>query len=254
MRLESSLVLVTGASSGIGRATAVRLAGCGSRLLLTGRDPVRLDEVAAAAGGIALPADLSDPAQARSLASRVLEVGVPDILLHSAGIGLARRLSGEPGDEHSADDFARLLAVNAQAPAQLSAALLPAMTQRGSGRLVFVTSIAAMLGVPDESLYAASKAAMQVLADSLRGELAGTGVGVTTVVPGVVDTAFFARRGRDYERRFPRPIRADRVADAIVSALRRDRNQVIVPAWLRAPIAVRACAPEWYVRLSGRFG
>jgi short-subunit dehydrogenase len=128
------------------------------------------------------------------------------------------------------------------------------MLQRGRGRLVFVTSIAGRLGVRDEAVYAAAKAGVDVFAESLRLEVAGRGVGVTVVVPGVVSTPFFERRGRPYPRRRPRPLPATRVAQAMLTAIEGERSEVYLPAWLRVPVAVRAVTPAVYRRLARRFG
>jgi short-subunit dehydrogenase len=103
-------------------------------------------------------------------------------------------------------------------------------------------------------VYAASKAGLDVFAQSLRLELAGRGVPVSIVVPGVVDTQFFSRRGRPYTRRTPRPLPAGRVADALVNAILRNRAEVYVPSWLRIPVAVRGLLPGLYRRLANRFG
>ena len=128
------------------------------------------------------------------------------------------------------------------------------MVRSGSGHLAFVTSIAAMLGVAEESEYAAVKAGLHMYAASLRTEIAARGVGVTTVVPGVVDTEFFVRRGAPYARRFPRPIAEDRVAQRLLDAVERNRAEVIVPRWLRVPVMLRAFAPNAYARMASRWG
>jgi hypothetical protein len=92
-----------------------------------------------------------------------------------------------------------------------------------------------------------------VFGDSLRVELDGAAIGVTILNPAVVDTGFFDRRGVPYHRRFPRPVSPDRVAAALIKGVSRDRAEVIVPGWLRLPIALRACAPGAYWRLAGRW-
>lgn len=111
-------------------------------------------------------------------------------------------------------------------------------------------------------MYAATKAGLLAFAESLRYELPavdvngveGKGVGVTAVVPGVVDTPFFARRGRPYTRRRPVPVPPERVARAIATAVERDRAEVYVPAWLRVPARLHGAAPGAFRILARRFG
>ena len=246
--LAGAHVLVTGASSGIGREVCTLLAGRGARLLVTGRDASRLGETAGSCGAEAVSADLADPSQLARLAERVADASL-DVVVHAAGYGAVR-------DAATAEEglLRGLLAVNVEATERLTRAVLPGMLARGRGHLVFVTSIAAHLGVPHESAYAASKAAQAGYAESLRAELAGTGVVVSTVAPGVVDTGFFSRRGEPYARRTPRLMPAGRVAAAVVRSVETDRAECIVPAWLRVPVVLRAVAPGAFARLAGRFG
>lgn len=246
--LRGALALVTGASSGIGRASALALAAHGCRLLACGRDEQRLADVAGRTGGEWFAADLTDAAQTAALSDTVAGHGVPDVVVHCAGIGLAG-----PVEQTDEESLRPVLAVNLLAPMRLTKALLPAMRSRGSGHLVFVGSIAGRLGAPQEACYAASKAAVHAYADSLRIELDPVGIGVTTVVPGVVATDFFDRRGRPYERRFPRPVPPERLADALVRAVLRDRAEVVVPRWLRVPMLVRAAAPQGYAAGAARW-
>jgi len=247
MQVRDAVALVTGASSGIGRALAGRLVTAGAHVFAHGRDEQALSTIA---GATPLLADLAEPPAARRLADQVLDrAGRVDLLVSNAGSGWAGALC-----ELRPEVVDRLVAVNLRAPLQLTRAVLPGMLDRGHGRLVFVGSIAGRLGVRDEAVYAATKAGLDVFAESLRAELAGTGVGVTVVVPAVVDTPFFARRGRPYQRRYPRPLPVGRVADAVLAAIEADRAEVYLPGWLRLPVAIRALFPAAYRRLSGRFG
>ncbi|MEQ4204184.1 SDR family NAD(P)-dependent oxidoreductase [Actinopolymorpha sp. B9G3] len=278
MDVAGAYGVVTGASSGIGRAVALRLAGLGCRLVLVGRDKERLDELAGRTGGEVRIADFADEESVAALASWLAALDpVPDILLNNAGIGaVADAATGDgeqlPGyddatgnDLGSGVDFGsgvgralrgaeleRLLAVNLRAPIALTRAVLPGMLRRGSGHLGYVSSIAALLGVPRESSYAVVKAALHAYGRSLHAEVTSRGVGVSVVAPGIVDTEFFDRRGVPYVRRFPRPISPDRVAARIVRAIERERAEVIVPRWLRIPVALQAVAPTTYARLAGR--
>ncbi|MFF0147797.1 short-subunit dehydrogenase [Amycolatopsis sulphurea] len=239
--------LVTGASSGIGAATARLLAAGGTRVLLHGRDRERLGALAAETGGAALPADLADPEQRCRLAERLAAEEL-DLLVHNAGLGWAGPLPELP-----AERLTRLMAVNLTAPLELTRALLPAMLARGRGRIVFVTSIAGRTGVAGEAVYAATKAGLDAFAESLRFELHGTGIGVGVVVPGVVRTEFFTRRGKPYTRSTPRPVSAGRVAAAVVRAAERP-GDYYVPRWLRVPVALRGVVPGAYRALATRFG
>jgi short-subunit dehydrogenase len=247
--LRGARVVVTGGSSGIGLATARALARAGALVDVVGRDIERLRIVAAETGGEAVPADLTDAAQRDRLADR-LHDRPPDVLVHNAGIGLV----GEASADGVKGGLAALLDTNVRAPVELTSAVLPAMLERGSGHLVFVGSIAGVLGVARESAYAASKAALMTYAAGLLSEVRPAGVMVTVVIPGVVDTPFFERRGAAYDRRFPRPVPPELVAARLVHGVREDLAQVVVPRWLQVPIVLRTVAPNTYARLAARWG
>ncbi len=229
--------VVTGASSGIGAAVAERLAGSWD-LLLVGRDETRLTAVAARTGGRALVADLAGPAGVEAV--RAAADGRVALLVHAAGLGAAGPLAETP-----ATCVDELMQVNLVAPVQLTRALLPTL-QAQRGHVAFVASIAAV-GVADEVVYSATKAGLRGFADALRLE---AGIGVTTVLPGAVDTPYFARRGRPYHRRFPRPVSPERVAGALVDGVRRGRSEVFVPGWLTLGARVHGAAPGLFARLS----
>lgn len=250
MQLQGAVALVTGASSGIGRAAALELAGCGTRLILSGRDRDALAAVAAATGGQPIAADLTASGDVERLAVQALAVhGHVDLLCSSAGAGWAGKLTAMPSA-----DAERLLLLDLLAPVRLTGALLPGMLDRKRGHLVYVTSIAGVVGVGGEAVYAAAKAGLAIFADSLRHEVAGRGVAVTVVVPGAVDTPFFTRRGSPYGRAWPRPVPPERVARGLVDAVVRDRAEVFVPAWLRLPARLHGGLPGLYRALAARLG
>jgi short-subunit dehydrogenase len=250
MRLAGAVALVTGGSSGIGAATVRALASAGARPLIAGRDPARLGAVAAETGGLVLQADLAAADGPADLARAALSAaGRVDLLVSNAGFGWAG-----PIGELTTAKADELIAVNLTAPVKLTALLAPAMVERGSGRIVYVSSIAGATGVRGEAVYSAAKAGLGYFAESVAYELAGSGVGVSLVVPGVVDTPFFERRGRPYDRQRPAPISAQRVAQAIVTAAEQDRRLVFVPRWMRIPAWVHGAAPGAFRFLASRFG
>ena len=250
MNIRGSTALVTGATSGIGRATAVALARAGARVIATGRDANALAVVRDATGGTSVAADLGNPADIERLAAAALDGSqTVEILINNAGIGWEGPFAAMPSEK--IDD---LVAVNLLGSVRLTRALLPAMLERRRGHIVNVASIAGHVGVRDEALYAATKSALLTFSEGLRYEVRPSGVRVSTVSPGVVDTDFFARRGSPFSRSRPRPIPPERVAHAIVRAIERNRDEVVVPGWLRFPIRLHGVWPGLYRALAGRFG
>jgi len=263
VRLSGATVLLTGGSSGIGAATARMLAAAGARILLAGRNAARLQAVAAETGGIALVADLAVPDGPAKLAEAAIRAAAwdcggceaaaagngIDILINNAGVGWAGPLT-----EMSAATVAQVIAVNLTAPIELTRLLTPTLGAGGRGRVVFISSIAGTTGVTHEAVYAATKAGLGCFAESLWYELAGTDVGVSVVVPGAVDTPFFARRGHPYGRTRPVPVSAQRVARAVLIAIERDQAMTFVPRWFGFPAWLHGAAPGTFRALAARFG
>nr|WP_257004184.1 SDR family NAD(P)-dependent oxidoreductase [Streptomyces sp. SA15] len=250
-RRDRRVALVTGASSGIGAATARRFAAGGWQLVVSGRDRRALEETAAGTSAVVLPADLAAPDGPRLLAESALRAtgGRIDALVAGAGIGWAGPFVTMPP---TAID--QVLNVDLTATLRLVREVLPAMVEAGRGRVVLVGSVAGCVGVRNEAVYSAAKSGVAAFAEALRQELRGTGVGVTLVTPGPVDTAFFDRRGTPYQRSRPRPTSPGRVAGAVWDAVRLGRDDVYVPGWLTLPGRVRGIAPSLYRRLLHRFG
>lgn len=250
MQLTDAVALVTGSSSGIGRAVAAALADRGARVLVHGRDPGRTTAVAEQLGAPGLVADLADPAARDRLATEALAAyGRVDVLINNAGAGW----SG-PFTDMSILQRHKLLDLDLAAAIDLTGRLLPAMIDRNYGTVCFVSSVAGRTGVAGEAVYAAAKAGLDGFAESLRLETSGTGVRICSVVPGAVDTGFFDHRGRSYQRRFPRPVPAEAVAQALITGISSDKAEIWVPSWLRIASVVRALLPGAFRRLSARFG
>jgi short-subunit dehydrogenase len=241
MELTGARCLVTGASSGIGQATAMRLATAGAEVLALGRNRPALELV-----GRPIVCDLLDRDQ---IDASVAEAGEVDVLVNNAGIGALG-----PLHELDADTLELLVRVNLLAPLLLTRALLPGMLERGRGHIVNVGSIVGLVGAKREVGYASTKGGLLAFTESLRQELAGRPVTVSLVVPGAIATAFFERRGQAYTRRFPRTVTADRVAEAILDAIRTDRSEVFVPRWMALPPRIQSLLPDLYRALAARFG
>jgi NAD(P)-dependent dehydrogenase (short-subunit alcohol dehydrogenase family) len=183
--------IVTGASRGIGAATAVALDRAGCRVALVGRDATSLRTVADRLGNepVVIEADLAEPDAAASVADRALAaLGHVRVLVNNAAD--AARL---PTVDLDAALIDRMLAVNVRAPLLLVAALVPSMTEQGGGSIINVSSVSSLVGTPRRAAYAASKGGLDAATRSLAMELGPAGIRVNAVAPGVVDTALWAR-------------------------------------------------------------
>ena len=218
--LAGKTVLVTGASSGIGEATAMRLAAAGGRVLLVARSEEKLGDIAARVaehGGIAHPhpADLTDTADLQRLTAEVLEAhGGVDILVNNAGRSIRRSLKLSYDREH---DFERTMELNYLAPVRLVLAFLPGMRERGFGQVVNVSSASVQVRTPRFAAYTASKAALDAFSDCAAAELLGDGIRFSTIsmplvrTPMIEPTAMY----RDFPSLSPDEA-AERVCTAIV--------------------------------------
>jgi NAD(P)-dependent dehydrogenase (short-subunit alcohol dehydrogenase family) len=185
MSFEGKTVLVTGGTSGIGRAAAEQFGSAGARVIVTGRDQTRGREVVdtiESGGGQArfIAADLAEPGGARQLAQAA---GPVDVLVNNAGI-----FPFGPSHEIAIDDVQATLDFNVVAPFTLVAALVPGMVQRGTGAIVNVSTMVASFGLPGMSAYGASKAALELLTKAWAAEYGPAGVRVNAVAPGPTRT------------------------------------------------------------------
>jgi NAD(P)-dependent dehydrogenase (short-subunit alcohol dehydrogenase family) len=238
--LRGRRMLVTGASSGIGRAFALQAGRAGAELVLVARRDAELLQVAAECerlGGRAqvCAADLSEVESCRALVQRVLrEIGPVDVLVNNAGHSIRRAVV-----DYEADDLARLVAVNYLGPMVLTLELLPAMLARGSGHVVQISTIGVQTGAPNFAAYVAAKAASDHFARTLRLELGGRGIAVTTIQMPLVRTAMLAPT-RIYEA-FP-ALDAERAARRIGWAVVK-RPVRVAPRWSTLLEVVHAVAP-----------
>jgi short-subunit dehydrogenase len=247
--------VITGASSGIGRQLALRIARAGARVALVARREAALRDLAGEieqGGGQAtvLPCDVAERAAVFACAEQAIRAfGAVDILVNNAGYGHHRRFL-----EWELDDMERMLRVNFFGALYWTKALLPQMVERRTGWLVFMASVAGKLGVPEESAYAASKFAMVGLAEALSIELEEVGVHVLTVCPGTIDTPFFdaeaLARMPPVSRRMMIP--PERVVDAVFRALAGGKHEITVPRLIAAGYVVRALAPRLMRRSTKR--
>ena len=238
--LRGRRMLVTGASSGIGRAFVLQAARAGADLVLVSRGGEELERVAEECerfGGRASvrAADLSSVESCRALAERVLrEDGPVDILVNNAGHSIRRAVV-----EYKVEDLARLMAVNYLGPMALTLGLLPAMLDRGAGHIVQISTIGVQTGAPNFAAYVAAKAASDHFARTLRLELGGRGIAVTTIQIPLVRTAMLAPT-RIYDA-FP-ALGAEQAARRIGWAVVR-RPVRVAPRWSTLLEVVHAVAP-----------
>jgi short-subunit dehydrogenase len=220
-------IVLTGASGGLGAALAVRLAAPGVTLLLTGRDPARLEAAAAAARarGAAVEtarADVTDAAAMAAALAAFDAAGPVDLVIANAGAssGLGPGRGPEPPAAAR-----RMIAVNLVGAMNTVEPLLAPMIARGRGRIALVASMAALRPHPDLPAYSAAKAGLRAWGVALRGWLGPLGVGVTVVSPGFVTTPMSARH-RGFK---PFELPADRAADIVVRGLERGRPLIAFP-------------------------
>jgi short-subunit dehydrogenase len=246
MRVEGSVAIVTGASHGIGYATARALHARGASVGLVARSGDELEAATVELGARAIYA-VADVANVEEVAGAVAQIserlGPPDVLVNNAGIGAYGSVL-----EEDPEVYERLMRVNYLGTVHATLAVLPGMVARRGGHIVNVASIAGRLGAPFEAAYSASKFAVVGFSESLAAELQAVGIRVSLVNPGPVSTRFTEARGVPFQRSVPRPLEPGRVARAVVHAVERDRFEQTLPHWLRIGTVMRALAPGVYRR------
>lgn len=259
---RENVVVLTGASAGIGREMALQLAAEGAWLVLAARDGARLEALAAEcerSGGraVAVPTDVGDPAQCAALIDRAAETfGRIDTLVNNAGIGMWARFD----EVEDLSVFEKVMRVNYLGPVWLTHRALPHL-KRARGRIVGISSLTGKTGVPTRSGYAASKHAMTGFFDSLRIELDGTGVSVTMIYPGFVATEIreraFGADGRPLGRGNS-PVREKEVMSAAecarqsLAAAAGRRREVVMTARARVGQWIKLISPATVDRIAKR--
>ncbi|MGA2401226.1 MAG: SDR family NAD(P)-dependent oxidoreductase [Syntrophobacteraceae bacterium] len=255
MVIQGKLALITGASSGIGEATAREIAGKGGRVILVARSASRLQQIAtdiSAAGGLAdyYPVDLAMPDAVGELAAKIFrDIGIPDILVNNAGAG--RWLTIE---ETGARELEQMMALPYFAAFNLTRELLPHMRRRGSGHIVNITSVAGRLIWPGAAGYAAARAAMATFSKSLETETHGSGIHVTLGVFSKVASTFWEHNPGS-EERLPKvnaylpTLTPQQVAHAVAVAIERESSLVVLPRVFKFIFLLNTLLPKTTSRM-----
>jgi short-subunit dehydrogenase len=245
--LHGRVAIITGASSGIGRETALAFARAGVQTALAARREDKLEEVAQtinALGGetLVVPTDISQPAQVQHLVQATLDrFGRIDVLVNNAGFGLLASV-----EETSIEDMQRIMEVNFMGAFYAMKAVLPVMRQQGRGHIINVASIVGKRAVPYSGAYCATKFALVGFSETLRIELAGSGIDVSVVCPIWTETEFFDTM-KNVQQRQLKPVgpaqSAAAVARAIVDCARHPRPEVMPFRPARLLAVANAIAP-----------
>lgn len=252
--LAGEVVVVTGASSGLGRAAAFELARVGARVVLAGRSAETLEDTAALcrnAGGeaIAIVTDVTDEGQVAALAERALEVnGSVAVWVNNAGVTAFGSLEGSPLSDHR-----RVLETNLWGSIYGARAIIPVFRRQGRGVLINVGSILSKVGQPFVPSYVISKFALHGLSEALRAELADEpGIKICTLLPYAIDTPHF-QVGANFVGREPHampPVQSpEKVARALVDLAERPRRELHVPRVAALGLALHAVFPELVERV-----
>ncbi len=247
MELRGKTTLLTGATGGLGRAIAEALAARGATLVLSSRKPQELAELAESLPGEGHRTVVADLAVEGAALGLLDEAGDVDAFVANAGLPASGRL-----DSFTQEQIERALRVNLESPVRMARELVPRMLERGSGHLVFMSSVSGKAATARASLYAATKFGLRGFAFCLRDDLHGTGIGVSVISPGSIrDAGMFADSGAK-----PPPGvgmgTPEQVAAGVVRAIERDRREITVaPLRQRALTRIAINAPELSSRVAG---
>jgi uncharacterized protein len=245
--LAGRRILLTGATGGLGTAMARAFAGRGATLVLTGRRADELTALAVETGGRPLPYDLAEPAAPEAL---VREAGAVDILVANAALPASGAIAS-----FTVAELDRALMVNLRAPMVLARLIGEAMAGRGSGHIVFISSLSGKVASVGSSVYSATKFGIRGFSLGLRADLERSGVGVSCVFPGFVrEAGMFADSGASLPG-YARTSTPAQVTDAVIRAIEHNRAEVdVAPLPMRAGVRAAALAPGLAVRVQRLLG
>jgi uncharacterized protein len=259
MMINGKLVLVSGASSGIGAATAKAMAKAGGRVVLLARRKEALDQVAADITSTGEQAwtysvDLADADAVAAVAKQITEgLGTPDIIINNAGAGRWLFV-----DETSPAEAVQMMAVPYFAVFNVTHAFLPAILRRDSGHIVNISSVGSRFVWPGATAYLAARWAVRGFTEALRADLDGTGIGVTLYESGVVTSPYWEHNPGSHERvpmgKLIPEVTPEQAANAIVRGIERNKRLIVIPFMMKLTYWLHAVFPgvvQWLMTKTG---
>ncbi|MCR8645228.1 SDR family oxidoreductase [Paenibacillus sp. N1-5-1-14] len=254
MQIQNKVIVITGASSGIGAEMAVQIAAKGGIPVLIGRAEHKLNEVAAGISGKhgVYVMDVRDDAAAQETMKQIIvQYGRIDILINNAGFGVFTSFLESPIEE-----FEAMMDVNYMGIVRCTKAVLPQMIARGSGHVVNIASIAGKIGTAKSTGYSASKHAVLGLTNALRQELAGSGVKVTAINPGPIATPFFEKAdptGNYVKNISNYMLKPEKVAQVVLQAIEKEQDERNLPHMFALGAKFAQLFPRTFNRISVKF-
>ena len=254
MNFKNKVILITGASSGIGKQSALEFARLGANIILVARRKEKLDEIANQLKSfnvsvLVCKCDVSDKEQVKEMSKTVLEkFGSVDVLVNNAGFAIYGSVN-----DLSIDEIESQMETNYFGMIYCIKNFLPSMLEKKSGHIVNVASVAASFGLPGIASYCASKFAMLGFSEGLKHELSGTGVGITVVSPIMVRTDFFDHPSFEKMPKYsPTSLSSKTVAKAILKAANSPRLEIIVPSVVRSAVWLKHTFPYFINPIMGK--
>jgi len=251
---KNQVVLITGASSGIGKDAAIEFAKLGANIVLVARKKDKLEQTADElkkfdTSILACPCDVSNRDQVKEMSKTVLEkFGSVDILVNNAGFAIYGSVS-----DLTIDEIESQMETNYFGMIYCTKNFLPSMLKKQSGHIVNVASVAASFGLPGIASYCASKFAMLGFSEGLKHELKGTGIGITVVSPIMVRTNFFEHPSFEKMPKFsPVSLSSKTVAKTILKAANSPRLEIIVPSVVRGAVWMKNTFPYFINPILGK--